>query len=387
MADGRYYTQEEWKEALGLRKKGNYCEGPCPLCGGNDRFYVYRNGNVGCRSCLNRRTPDAQKRERYGEMLRTAFPQDGKRRYGDPASRNRPLDTRTGATRPGKAAQGRSEPTEARKREYAARLWQKSEYIPLDAQHSARLWLFNRKRSGPGPSLWWGECPPPDLVRYLPALPTEGWPYRGNPPSCGALIVPMAAPSDWQTAWPDVPAPRAVQVLYIDKAGRAVKPWGEDYPDKLSIAPTRGTCVIVGDPMPDGELIIVEGLADALAVASRGFETVLASVTKPHSAGPLFEYACQWGSVKVIADNDENREGQRAAYEMKKRLLMDTEARVVTLPDDPAAFAETHPLPVLDDQTDLQEMATELLADGLPSWECYRRAALCLAPSTEPENA
>ena len=390
--DVHHYTLEDWTEALGLRKRGRERVGACPLCGeGDDRLHVRRGRNgwgvVGCRGCIDRQSETVRKK-RYGEIVRLAFPQDGKQRYGEPVSRHRPRqDTCTGATRPGKAAQGRSEPTEARKKEYAARLWQESEYILLDAQHPVRRWLFNRKQSEPGPSLWWGECPPPDGVRYLPAFPTDGYPYDGNPPRCGALVVLMAAPSDWQSAWPDMPTPRAVQAVCIDKAGRTVQPWGVKSPDKVSIAPTRGLCAIVGDPTPAADLVIVEGLADALAVAARDFDTVLASVGKPQPSGPLFEYACQWQDVKVIADNDKNREGQRAAYEMRKRLLMHTEARVVTYPDDPAAFAETHPLPVLDDLTDLQEMATELLADGLPSWECYRRAALCLAPSTDPVDA
>ena len=385
------YTVDDWTEALGLRKRGRERKGPCPLCGGDDRFHVRlgRNGLaiVGCRGCIDEQS-EATRNARYGELVRLVFPQDGKRRYGEPVSRHRPRrDTRTGATRPNKAAQGRSGPTEAQTRAYVDRLWQDSESISLDAQHPAWRWLFNRKRSGPGPSLWWGECPPPPVVRYLPEFPTKGYPFRGTPPRCEALIVLMAAPSDWQAAWPDVPTPRAAQALCIDNNGRAVKPWGANYPDKLSIGPTRGTCVIVGDPTPDADLVIVEGLADALAVASRGFETVLASVGKPRPSGPLFEYACRWQNVKLIADNDENHEGQRAAYEMRKRLLMHTEARVVTYHDDPAAFAETRPLPVLDDLTDVQEMATDLQGDGLPRWECYRRAALCLAPSIEPEGA
>ena len=384
------YTVDDWAEALDLRKRGRERVGSCPLCGGDDRFHVRqgRSGDaiVGCRGCIDRES-ESVKKARFGEIMRTVFPQNGARRYGEPVNRPRPRqDTRTGATRPGKAAQGRSGPTDTQTRDYAARLWHVSEEISLDAQHPARRWLFNRKRSGPGPSLWWGECQPPPVVRFLPAFPTDGYPFRGTPPRCHALIVAMAAPHDWQAAWPDVPAPRAVQAICIDKAGRAVQPWGADYPDKLSFGPTGGLCVVVGDPTPGDDLIIVEGLADALAVVARGFETVLTSVGKPRPAGPLFEYACRWGNVKLIADNDENREGQRAAYEMRKRLLMHTEARVVTLRDDPAAFAETHPLPVLDDPKDLQALATDLQGDGLPLWECYRRAALCLAPATEHEK-
>lgn len=374
----RDYTLEEWADALGLRKRGRERVGSCPRCGGDDRFHVRqgRNGSaiVGCRGCIDGESETIRK-ARYGELIRATFPQNG-----ETDNRPRPpLDTRTGATRPGKADKGRSGPTEAQKQAYAVRLWQVAEDIPIDPNHPARGWLFNRKGGESGPSLWWGECQPPPVVRFLEAFPAEGWPWSGNPPRCHALVVLRAAPSDWLNAWPDVPSPRAVQVLCIDGAGRKVSPWA-GRPDKLSLSATGGTCVVVGDPAFAAELVIAEGLADALAVASRGFETVLTVLGVPHPSGAVFDYARQWGDVTMIADNDENGVGQRAAYRMRRDLLKHTEARVVTLANDPAAFAETRPLPVLDDPKDLQEMATELQGDGLPRWECYRRAALCLAP-------
>ena len=48
-------TPEEWAEAAGLKREGRDYVGPCPLCGGTDRFHVkagrVRAAVVGCRGC------------------------------------------------------------------------------------------------------------------------------------------------------------------------------------------------------------------------------------------------------------------------------------------------------------------------------------------------
>ena len=51
--------------------------GPCPLCGGTDRFHVRDGGNgalVGCRNCIDGQSPNGR-RQRFGEMLREVFPE------------------------------------------------------------------------------------------------------------------------------------------------------------------------------------------------------------------------------------------------------------------------------------------------------------------------
>ena len=69
-------TAEEWAEAAGLKRKGSEWVGPCPLCGGDDRFHVRagQNGDalVGCRGCMDGQ-PEGIRRERFTELLKTLW--------------------------------------------------------------------------------------------------------------------------------------------------------------------------------------------------------------------------------------------------------------------------------------------------------------------------
>ena len=70
--------------------------------------------------------------------------------------------------------------------------------------------------------------------------------------------------------------------------------------------------MLIGDPTPDDSgLIVVEGLADGLALAARRWEAVLVLAGVAPTAGPVFDYAAQWPRVTVYADNEPN--GRRAA--------------------------------------------------------------------------
>ena len=69
------YTAKDWAQACSLKKQGREWVGPCPLCGGKDRFHV-RDGSatvlVGCRGCIDGRDPSVR-RQRYGEMVQAVF--------------------------------------------------------------------------------------------------------------------------------------------------------------------------------------------------------------------------------------------------------------------------------------------------------------------------
>ena len=63
---------QEVAKQLGLRKNGREWCGPCPLCGGTDRFHLADRGGVprfGCRGCIDGQAPNLR-RQRYGEVLR-----------------------------------------------------------------------------------------------------------------------------------------------------------------------------------------------------------------------------------------------------------------------------------------------------------------------------
>ena len=68
----------------GLKRKGKQYEGPCPLCGGTNRFHVEEGAAVeilmGCRQC---EAP-------FAEFMRELFPEDFERRNGVPKMGHQP---------------------------------------------------------------------------------------------------------------------------------------------------------------------------------------------------------------------------------------------------------------------------------------------------------
>ena len=66
---------EEWAKALNLKKIGSQYSGPCPLCGGSDRFHVQDSGNktlVGCRGCIDGESPETR-RSRFLKIVKGTF--------------------------------------------------------------------------------------------------------------------------------------------------------------------------------------------------------------------------------------------------------------------------------------------------------------------------
>jgi len=73
---GEALSADEWVLALGLRMTGAQSwNGPCVLCGGDDRFHVSvgvgGRALVGCRRCSDGR-PVEERRVRYGEFVKAA---------------------------------------------------------------------------------------------------------------------------------------------------------------------------------------------------------------------------------------------------------------------------------------------------------------------------
>ena len=69
-------TFEDWIDALNLKPRGKKAEGPCPLCGGDDRFRITRGDTVpvllACRSCLDLLQGEARAK-RIAEITRAVF--------------------------------------------------------------------------------------------------------------------------------------------------------------------------------------------------------------------------------------------------------------------------------------------------------------------------
>lgn len=87
-------TVSDWRAALpALKRRGREWRGPCPACGGRDRFHIQPGAAgggalVGCRGCIDGLEPGARAR-RYGEIVRAVWPDEGD---GFERPRTRPRD-------------------------------------------------------------------------------------------------------------------------------------------------------------------------------------------------------------------------------------------------------------------------------------------------------
>ena len=157
-------SAEAWAAPLGLSKRGVEFVGPCPLCGGTDRFHVREGPTgealVGCRGCMDGRDPEPRTR-RFWELLRTVFPDwpgfdPADQKTWHAAGRKRLISSRPSEP----SATSRDSATTA-KRALAARLWEAAG--PAD-DTPARIYLAQRwvwPPAGIGPDL-------PASVRWLP---------------------------------------------------------------------------------------------------------------------------------------------------------------------------------------------------------------------------
>ena len=265
---------DDWLVALpDMRRRGSEFCGPCPLCGGQDRFHV-REGRsgalVGCRGCID---GQPHGRTRFGELVQQVFGDH----FGPKSrqcSRNSPLSTARLYREHSPSAQTPARAEDRRRAaEFGRRLWIEAALVltPLStgpaSTHPARRWISARHLLHP----W--QTPPPTLR----------WHDHDQ------LLVAGLWPLDAiQNAWPELPDgdPPAVHCIAIDEEGRKRCPARWAGKDKRTYGPITDTGAILalGDPGDtDAPVHIVEGLADALAVYSRRRGLVLAAITTVHA--------------------------------------------------------------------------------------------------------
>ena len=230
---------KEWADTLDLTRRGLEFVGPCPLCGGDDRFHVRDSGGraaVGCRGCIDGQ-PDGERAVRFGELLRAAFPD------------------RASATARSPAKVPRTPPApvnghEAARGAIAGRLWAAA--VPAD-DTPARAYLAGRSvwpPDGIGPGL-------PAPVRWLPrgAVGRDvaaDW-YDVPEHTAGAIVYAFRQPGGATI--------RAVGLDALDADGRRPgKRWRRTFGQKKGAAFAVGAAG--GDP-----LVVVEGEVDAIAAA------------------------------------------------------------------------------------------------------------------------
>ena len=256
--------------------------------------------------------------------------------------------------------------------------WQNSQPIPMDADHPARRWLAAR-------NLWWPELPLPRAVRWLPRA--SRWPQHDH---VGAVVSLAAAPRHWQETWSKLPPLECLLYVFVDRDGRPVldRPEASGGRDKRSRGPQLGTVVVLGDPRPGDScgLALAEGLADALALASRGMDTAVQAVGTSglkNLADRETEWLSEWASVTVWADKDPEGQGARGAAEVRLALQRSSRAPPVsaqTVPSaddkDPADAAASAPLLPLNLPLVRQVTREDMREHGLPLWEAARQSAI-----------
>lgn len=200
-------TIEEWRSALpDLRRAGKDWIGPCPLCGGDDRFRVGPHGAY-CRQCCPSGGP------RYGALVRAVFGDSRMPERSQPA----PPAKTTSSTQP-----------------YALRIVRESAQIAgtLAERYLAKRGLGDANAAA---------------LRFHPAVRTRDGTFP-------AMIAPVR---------PDHGAePVACNcTLLADNGGKAPV-----QPSKRSYGPVGQGAAYLG-ATPQGAIVVAEGVENALAAA------------------------------------------------------------------------------------------------------------------------
>ena len=257
----------------------------------------------------------------------------------------------------------------------ASALWAAhSEPIPKDPGHPARRWFAARK-------LWRPDLPAPGVIRWLPAAAH----YQGRGPHTGAgsIIALMAPRASWTAAWPGLPNPQAVHVVAITADGTPAmdRPADSGGLGKRSIGSTSQAMVLIGCPEAAGDyepVRVAEGLADALAIASRYPGIVVATMGTALMSDPGLAawLATAARGVIVHSDNDPLERGQRAASALRRNIKLAGGTAHAFLPSrgkdaaDAATGADFGPLP--DGWDDYAR--TLRAVNDWPRWEIARES-------------
>ena len=256
--------------------------------------------------------------------------------------------------------------------------WIRSQVLPLaDAtEHPVRAWMRRR-------NLWRPELPLPPSLRWIPA---DAPVFRRTHSGAGAIAFPLAPIGAWRTSYPNTPPPTAVQLVCIDDSGERA-----DYEntqgrrvDKPKFGNARRAVWTVGDIRGDS-VTVCEGAADALALAARNPEPVIATLTTPRPALAWKDELSVFDFVTLWPDMDEEDEqGRRPGLDSVKALAvarkLDGQAADVIGVDigkDAADAAREAPLLDLD-AGELTTFANDLEVEGMTPFEALRYASTIL---------
>ena len=284
--------------------------GPCPLCGGDDRFHLREREDrvlAGCRQCLD---GAADARPRFGQLLRTLWPPPG----GEPA---RPPRAPIKAPEPPKSGSPRGTDRDSKAVEGARRLWAAAGPL-TPGIGPAWTYLAVRRRVWPPAVVAGGlgaaGTMPESAVRELTAAAAAEAGLKLPPEAAGAVVY----------AYTDVAGDvGGVQVEAVSAAAEALTAWpGHEAPIKR---PLRGRLAGRFLRLPargsrDGSTVVVtEGPLDALAAAWmwRDADVLGGSSTSALRALTPADVA---GYERVILAGDRDQAGLAATLAAADRL-------------------------------------------------------------------
>ena len=256
--------------------------------------------------------------------------------------------------------------------------WIRQQILPIaDAHHHPiREWMRRR-------NLWRPELPLPPSLRWIAA---DAPVFRRTHSGAGAIAFPLAPVSAWRASYPDIPPPSAVQLVCIDADGERA-----DYEnsqgnrvDKPKFGNARLAVWTVGDVRGD-RVMVCEGAADALALAAREPDPVIATLTTPRpplawrDALSVFDFVTLWPDMDA-EDEQGRRPGLDASVSLAQaRKLAGQSVYVmgVDIGKDAADAAREAPLGSIDTE-ELHRFAQELEGEGMVRFEAFRYASTLL---------
>ena len=274
-------TADEWAARLDLRRSGGEWFGPCPSCGGTDRFHVRRGpagALVGCRGCIDGQPADVRGKA-FGAILQEVFPErTGEKRRANGNDFRAPASSR----RTGSAPSSKPRDTTGA----ARRVWDVTR--PL-AGTIAERYLHARGV---------GHVAVAPSLRFSPAL----W-HREAGQSFPAIVASI---QDVHGAF------RGVHRIWLAPDGSDKANVG---PVKKSLGSTAGGAVRLGEP-EHGRLLVGEGIeTTAAAMALFDLPGWAAIGTGGLRAIELPEHVID---VVIAADRDAG--GLQAAAALARRL-------------------------------------------------------------------
>ncbi len=279
--------------ALGVSSKAlRNKHGPCPMCGGKDRFRFDNKGGRGTWICSQCGAGDGV--ELVKRLLNADFKEAVKA-----------IEQHLGSA-PVSFAEGQPRTSEQQRKEMIG-LWKRSRLIELEDPAGKYL----HKRLG--------------LTTFPPCLrfaPDERYTEAGLRPAWHPMMVALVEPSDAAKANGDK---SALHRTYLDHVGGKA-----DVSSPRKMMGTMPTGAAVRLAAHEDKLGIAEGIETALAASILFNMPVWAALT----AGLLQEWTppTSVSTVFIFGDNDASATGQAAAYGLAQRLKAKNVSAFVELP-------------------------------------------------------